>query len=190
MQAVGLVYKRSEPGEDPPEWNIREGTDASGITNHVYKLLHRIRRIPGTAIDGAIDTKKLSSWIQEVRGLARKYSRQAITDRCVGELLSKSTSDVDGIWPAIPIREVLEELGSKAIADAMRTGLYNQRGAHFRDVGGKQERELATKYREWAKKTRAPWPFTSRLLDDIAAWYDREAQWQDTNADLNRRMVR
>jgi hypothetical protein len=71
------------------------------------------------------------------------------------------------IWPRITIRDVLEELANKAIADSLLTGLYNQRGVHFRDVGGKQERELAAKYRRWSKRTAISLPFTSRVLENI-----------------------
>jgi addiction module HigA family antidote len=188
MQAVGLTYKRSEPGDDPPEWSVPSGSDHSAVSTQTYRLLLRIRRIPGTQDDGQIDAKQLRQWIGEVRSLAKTYGRERVADHCIGELLSKSTADEDGIWPRIAIRDVLEELGNEKIADAMAVGLYNQRGAHYRDVGGKQERELAAKYRGWSKRTVTSWPFTSRLLENIALGYDREAHWHDTDANVSRRL--
>jgi hypothetical protein len=188
MQAVGLTYKRSGPGDDPPEWRVPSGSDHSSISTQTYRLLRRIRRIPGSDNDGRIDAKKLSQWIREVRAIAKAHGRELVADHCIGELLSKSSTDEDGVWPRIAIRDVLEDLGNKAIADAMGIGLYNQRGAHTRDIGGKQERDLAAKYRGWSKRTAISWPFTSRLLENIALGYDRDAQWHDTDADVRRRL--
>jgi hypothetical protein len=74
------------------------------------------------------------------------------------------------------------------LPDAMAVGLYNQRGAHFREPGGKQERELAAMYRAWSKLTAVDWPFTSRLLERIAQSYERDAEWHDTDANLRRRL--
>jgi hypothetical protein len=137
---------------------------------------------------GTSTQKKLAQWISEVRAIAKAHGRERIADSCIGGLLSKSAPDEDGIWPRIAIRDVLEELGTKAIADGMGVGLYNQRGAHFRAVGGGQERELAAKYRGWSKLTAISWPFTSRLLENLALGYDREAQMHDADADVRRRL--
>ena len=106
----------------------------------------------------------------------------------IGELLSKSGRDETAIWPVVAVRDALEEFGNQAIAEGMAVGLYNQRGAHLRDVGGKQERELAEMYRGWSKQTAVEWPFTSRLLERIAQNYDRDAKWHDTNANLRKRL--
>ena len=90
--------------------------------------------------------------------------------------------------PAVAVREALEEFGNPRIAEGMAVGLYNQRGAHWRDVGGKQERELAAMYRGWSKQTAVEWPFTSRLLERIAQRYDSDAEWHDYDANLRKRL--
>jgi hypothetical protein len=86
---------------------------------------------------------KLKAWISDVRALCKTYARETVGDSVIGELLSKSGPGKDGIWPAEGLRDALEDVGTQKIADGMAIGLYNQRGAHWRDVGGKQERELA-----------------------------------------------
>jgi hypothetical protein len=59
----------------------------------------------------------------------------------------------------------------------------------WRDIGGKQERELSAMYRAWAKQTAVEWPFTSRLLERISQTYDRDAAvWHDTNWNLRKRL--
>lgn len=189
VQAVGLVYKR-RGGEvpDPPEWNIDDDKARENVATQAYRILHKSKRIPGTDESGKIDNAKLKAWIVEVRRLLAGYGRQDVGDSAIGELLSKSKQDTDGIWPVIAIREVLEEIGNQRVASAMAVGLYNQRGAHWRDVDGRQERELAAKYRDWSKRTAVEWPFTSQLLEQIARSYDRDAQWHDTDANLRKRL--
>ena len=109
-------------------------------------------------------------------------------DSVIGELLSKSGPGKDGIWPAEGLRDALEDVRTQKIADGMAIGLYNQRGAHWRDVGGKQERELAAKYISWSRQVAVEHPFTSRLLERISQSYGRDAEWQDTDANLRKRL--
>lgn len=189
VQAVGLTYKRKGGDvEDPPEWNIADEKARGNVATQAYRLLHNIRRIPGTQPDGTVDRVALKAWVTEVRSLCKGYGRTDVCDSAIGELLSKSVAGDDGIWPIPEIRDVLEEIGTQRIADAMAIGLYNQRGAHWRDVGGRQERELATKYRGWSVQTAVEWPFTARLLERIAKSYDHDAEWHDTDATLRKRL--
>ncbi len=188
VQAVGLAYKRSDDGEDPPEWGIPDKEARSNIATQAYRLLHNAKRIPGTNDDGTIDVSKLKAWIDEVRALCKTHAREDVGDSVLGELLSKAPSGSDGIWPCEPVREVLEEVGTKIMADGMAVGLYNQRGAHWRGEGGAEERELAAKYRGWSKQVAFESPFTSRLLERIARSYDHDAEWHDTDANLRKRL--
>jgi hypothetical protein len=187
-QAVGLVFKRKDAGEDPPEWHIDSAEARSSVATQAYSLLHQAKRVPGIGDDDKIEVAKLKEWIRDARALCRSYGREEVGDSCIGELLSKSGRDEDGIWPAMAVRDALEELGNETIANAMAVGLYNRRGPHYRDVGGRQERELAAMYRDWAKQTAVEWPFTSRLLERIAQGYDRDATWHDNDANLQKRL--
>jgi hypothetical protein len=188
VQAVGLTYKRKDGGEDPSEWNIPNEEARGNVATQTYRLLHKIKRIPGAGENGKIDVEKLRSWTKDVRALCKTYGREDAGDISIGELLSKSRRDEDGVWPAVAVRDVLEEIGNEKIAESMAIGLYNQRGVHWRDIGGKQERDLATMYRGWSKQTAIEWPFTSRLLERISQTYDREAELHDTDANLRKRL--
>ena len=59
-------------------------------------------------------------------------------------------------------------------------------GVTWRDPyeGGKQERVLADRYREWAQQTASDWPHTSRLLRGLAEHYERQAQHEDARAEI------
>jgi hypothetical protein len=187
-QAVGLVYKRRDAGEDPPEWHIEGENARSSVATQAYTLLHQAKLIPGTGDDGKVDVRKLKEWIKDARALCRSYGREQVGDNCIGELLSKSGRDEDGIWPAIPVRNALEEIGNKTIARRHGGRALQPTRSPLREPGGKQERELAAMYRAWSKLTAVDWPFTSRLLERIAQSYERDAEWHDTDANLRRRL--
>ena len=74
------------------------------------------------------------------------------------------------------------------MAEGMAIGLYNQRGAQWRGEGPSQERDLATKFRNWSQQVAFDAPFTSRLLEQIARTYDHDAEWHDTDASLRKRL--
>ena len=91
---------------------------------------------------GQVDAKKLVSGYGKF-GLSLKltdasWSQIIASASCCRRARSMKTASGHASRSAT----CLEELGNKAIADAMGTGLYNQRGVHFRQVGGKQERRL------------------------------------------------
>lgn len=188
MEAIALVYRRKDGGEDPPEWRRNDDDARASIANQAYSLIHRAKRIPGTEEDGTINVEKLKNWIVEVRALCKTYGRVYAGDHSIGELLSKSKPGVDGIWPNEAVRQVLEETGTKDIADGMALGLCNSRGAHWRGPGGDQERELAAKYRKWSQAIAFEHPFTSGVLEQIAQRYDHEAKWQDTDENIRKRV--
>jgi len=59
---------------------------------------------------------------------------------------------------------------------------------HWRGEGGAQERELAAKYRDWAAQRAFDYPYVGRVLEGIAADYDREGEWQDSEAKIRKRL--
>lgn len=190
MQAIALAYKRSDDREDPAELRRPSSEEgARSVATQAYRLIHKVSRIPGADDNGVIDEAKLKQWITDVRAQCETYARVEIGDQAIGEVLAKSKPGLDGIWPPEPIRKVLEIVGTKNIATGMSIGLYNLRGAHFRGPGGEQERELAAKYRSWSKDIAFESPFVSRMLENIARSYDRDAEWHDTDADISKRLT-
>lgn len=187
VQAIALAYKRSDEGEDPPEWRVDNPEQRTAMARSAYSLLDQIKTIPG-ATDGRINVDVLSDWITEVRRLCRECARADIGDQRIGQLLSKSPAGENEIWPCEPVCEVMEDVASPEIARGFNTGVYNSRGVHTRVEGGSQERELAAKYRAWAEQFRFEYPYVGSVLESIAQNYDREAGWHDTEADISKRL--
>lgn len=188
VQAVGFAYKRSDEGEDPKEWRIENPEQRAAIALSAYNLLKQIRKIPGTNENGRIDATALAAWLAEVRRLCREYGRAVIGDHCLGQLLAKAPEDENGIWPCKAVCEAMEEIASQEIGRGFYIGARNSRGVHWRGEGGEQERELAAKYRAWAERLHFDYPYVGGVLEDIAASYEHEAGWQDSEAQISKRL--
>ena len=189
VQLLAFLYGRSDGGEDPPEWQIQNLEQRSRTAATVLHLLDQINLLPGTRADGRLDTDALVNWVMEVRRLTAEHGRAEVGDERIGRLLSKAAAEDDGTWPCRPVCEVLQIVSTPEIRTGFGVGVYNQRGAHFREEGGGQERELAAHYRERAEQHAVDYPFVKTVLENIAQIYDHDAQWHDEDANVRKRLV-
>jgi hypothetical protein len=181
-QAVGFAFKRSDTGEDPQEWQVDDAEQRAAAARRAYRLLDQLRRVPGADADGKINAEELLAWITEVRRLCAQHARANIGDQKIGQLLSKAPNDADGLWPCRPVCEAMEWIASPQIAIGFEIGTRNSRGAHWRGEGGAEEREFAAKFGNWARQLKFEFPYVASVLESIAASYDREAEWHDSDA--------
>jgi len=188
VQAVALVYKRSDDRKDPPEWIIENREQRAGVATAAHSLLNQIKKIPGTNEEGKIESDTLSKWLSEARRLCHEHARADIGDHCIGQLLAKAPADKNGMWPCEEVCEAMESIASAKITRGFQIGVYNSRGIHTRLQGGTQERELATKYRSWAEHLHYEYPYVGTVLEGIAVSYDREAGWHDTEEKVTKRL--
>ena len=190
VQALALIYKRNDNGHDPPEWRVDDPDRRTSVGDAAYRLLDEIKRMPGADDDGRVDARTLSLWVREARRLCREHGRAEIGDEKIGQLLSRSPSEEDGGWPCLPVCEVLENIASEDIATGFEIGVYNARGVHTRspDEGGKQERELSARYRGWAKRLEFDYPYVANILESTAKGYDRDAEREDSEVRITKRL--
>jgi hypothetical protein len=188
VQLLALAYKRSDAGEDPPEWRIENPDQKAAVARAASRLLDQIRKIPGTDEDGRIHAAALGAWLADVRRLCKEHARADIGDECLGQLLSAAPADENGIWPCEAVCQVMEEIASSEIAEGFHVGVLNSRGVHARGEGGEQERKLAAKYRAFAERVNFDYPYIGSVLEGIASAYEREAGWQDSEARITKRL--
>ena len=189
VQYLAFLFKRDDDGQDPQSWQIKNSDQRTSVATNAYRLLSRLRRIPGTDTVGKIATEKLQRWVTEVRRLCAEHGRSEVGDRQIGQLLIHTPSDEDGVWPCRSVCEVMESAQSENIANGFHLGVYNARGVHTRGEGGDQERELSAKYRELARQLDFEYPYVSSVLEGIARGYDAEARQEDSAAEMRRRLV-
>lgn len=183
IEVLSALYRPTEESgvvEAPPDDPER----AHAVASQAFSLLRLWDQVPGSMPDGHIDGARLEAWIREARILAAKVGRADIADQKIGEALSASPVDADGIWPAVPVREAIEITRSKDLESGFAIGLYNRRGMTSRSLGegGEQERALVSRYRAYSKATALEWPRTSAVLDRIARSYEEDARRHDEDA--------
>ncbi len=180
VELVSLVYKAKNEPPKPAE------QQDPGRATHAWWILNHWRDLPGRREDGTIDAEHLNQWVRDARLAFVDNDRVEIGDDQIGHVLAASPTGTDEIWPAEPVRDIIETLGSQNIAAGMHTGVFNDRGVTTRGVydGGQQERVLAGRYREWAQQTADRWPRTSRLLRGLSESYERDAQRADARAEV------
>jgi transcriptional regulator with XRE-family HTH domain len=184
VQLICAVFKPSEDSGvvDPPAENAEH---ARQISNQAYSLLRQWNVIPGTGADGQIDGGKLESWVKEARRLAKAEGREVIAEQKIGEVLSASAVGDDGVWPALPIRELIEAIRSSDVESGLVIGRRNRRGVTTRRPGdgGSLERAEASQYRAWSKAAAYDWIRTSAVLENISKSYEHDARWHDDDAE-------
>jgi hypothetical protein len=154
-----------------------------------YKLLEAIERIPGHDDLGELQADRLAKWIVAVRQACAELSRADIADLCTGKVLANSPVGKDDVWPCEAVRQVMEDIQSESMLQGAHTAVYNSRGVHWRGEGGNQERELAEKYRKWGQALQFSHPYVSaKLLMVLARTYEQEADREDTEAGIRRRL--
>ncbi len=180
---ITMLFKRSDGTSE------FEATDDEAKERNAwfaYQILKNVKSIPGMQISKTVDFEELSNWVSDARRICNERDRGDIGDHQIGQILSNAPTGEDGIWPWEPVRDLLDELRSSELGRGFVTGRLNQRGVTTRRAGegGDQERELVDGYRSDAMQVLVKWPFTAKLLNDIADRYDRDALWHDDVADL------
>ncbi len=188
VQVLALAFKRSDDRQDPPEWRIQNDEQRQALALAADTLLDRIRRIPGTDDNGTINAADIKTWVTETRALCLELGRAAIGDQKIGQVLSAAPVGADGVWPCEPVRDVLEDVASREIAIGMGVAVYNARGMHGIWEEAADERDLAAKYRAWARKLAFGHPYVATLVEEIAARYDHEAEREISDAAVRRRL--
>ena len=189
--AIFLLYERNDSGEDPPGLRSKGAEGRVVAARKAYTLLNRLRSIPGLAEDGTINAPILYAWCVEVRRLCAEQGRSEVGDVHIGELLAHAPSDRDGRRPCGPVCEVLQRIASPDVASGFCTATLNARGAHWRGMedGGDQEREVAASYRAQSRQFAFEYPYVSAIFERIAAEYEREGTWYDSEAGVRKRII-
>lgn len=180
---VDLV-RRTFRGADEPR---RQNKSADPLTEHAWWVLHGWKGFPGQLEDGSLDEAAMQEWVRQARLQLSDLDRADIGDELIGQTFAHAPVDVDGIWPPVPVRDLIESIGSRNLENGAVTGRLNSRGLTTRGVydGGSQERTLAEQYKQWSLGVQVQWPRTARILRALAGSYERDAAREDERAQLD-----
>jgi hypothetical protein len=142
--------------------------------------------VPGCREDNSVDEDALFEWLQKARSMAEQHHCLEECDHRIGNVFAHAPFEQDGSWPCIPVRDAIEELASDDVADGLEVGIYNKRGAYMKspEEGGKQERDFAKRYQDWAEACKIEWPRTAASLWRVADGYAAEARREDAVREL------
>jgi hypothetical protein len=166
----------------------QEPTEQQRARAHAgYQLLSSFHRVPGRR-EGEIEPGPLQTWTREVRRLAAEVDRSRIADQYIGHVLAHAPDDpTDKAWPHRAVRDLIEQLESSDVEKGITVERFNMRGVTTKAAyeGGKQERDIAEKYRRWAKVSVAH-VRTSAMLGAIAKSWDKYADAEDERAEQDK----
>lgn len=153
MELATLAFKPRDVDDDRPEVH-------PSVSSNAWQVMHSGRGVPGLAEDDTVDSAIFNAWVTEVRARARDGHRQRAVDSTIGTWLSCCPGDPDGLWPCLPVRELLEDPTAESIRNGFECGVRNNRGVHRRGMldGGEQERTLAAHYRGLAQSLVGSFP--------------------------------
>ena len=159
-----------------PEDNRQALTEQDKARAHqAYVLLTQWKMIPGMNNDGLINEQELMDWVRIAREKCEDSGHLEVCDERIGEVLAMDPEDSDE-WPDIPIRDMIDEIDSDALARGFRVGIYNKNGSVPFEGRGIRENELAGKYHRFANQCEMEWPKTAASLQRVAKDYEEEAK--------------
>jgi hypothetical protein len=183
LQVVSAVY-RPDPESGTKEDSPTDLEHTRAVASQAYELLQSWKLVPGEK-NRTIDVAFLEQWVKEARILCKNADRLSVGDQHIGSVLAHAPADAAGVWPDVPIRDLIEITRSKDLETGIIMGRHNSRPVTSRGMtdGGAQERDLAQIYREWSRATELQWPRTSALLERIAKSYEHEGRKHDEDAE-------
>lgn len=129
---------------------------------------------------------QLRDWVLKARVACQENGRRKIGDKKIGTVLAYSPKALDGIWPDVAVREIIEEVSSRDLELGIEIGVYNKRGVWSKSLGegGIQERQLSETYRNYAAVIVDIHPRTASMLRRIANSYESDAHGEDVRSEL------
>ena len=105
-------------------------------------------------------------------------------EQIIGQILAYAPVGEDGIWPAAPMREILDRPALREMRIGFARGTLNKRGVVSKapDEGGEQERKLTAQFRRYAEGLITTHPYLAESLESIAKSYETEARREDDEA--------
>jgi hypothetical protein len=119
MSHIYYADGEAHPDQVPPE--------RSAIAMVGYTVIREWHTAPGVQPDGTVDAEALRAWVTEARRLLAESGRTIVGDLVIGEVLAHVPPDTDGVWPAEPVRDLVEDLKSPKFEEGLHTGMFNSR---------------------------------------------------------------
>jgi hypothetical protein len=157
---------------------VKKPTDRQkNMAQNAYRLLSGWRIPPGSRKDGTFNGDALVTWLKDVKTICAESGHLEVALSMVGSVLIHTPPDPDGLWLHHSAAKILNARDANEMRSGFRTALFNSRGAHWVDPEGKEERELASKYRTQAEDIETHgYHRLAGTLRELADEYERDAE--------------
>lgn len=173
-QIIQWIYrskKVSQPSKEPTE-------ESKEIAKKAWRLLHKWETPPGFNDDRTFNEELFLRWLLRVKEICIQSGHLEVAQIHIGQVLTHAPGDSSGLWINRTIASVLNDRESDDIRKGYRTGMYNSRGMHYVDPTGRQEKELASRYRDKAEEVEnVGFQRFAATLRSLADSYNRDAKY-------------
>jgi tetratricopeptide (TPR) repeat protein len=171
-QVIRTVYR---PEGQPPPSDEPTETERQIATNG-YRLLHGWSVPPGAQRDGTFSEAVLTDWLKRVTTACEASGHLKVALQTVGQVLRHAPADPDGLWIHHGAARALNARQAEEMRVGFRLGVFNARGVYY-DTKGREERELASRYRDRADQVEARgYHRFASTLRELADSYERDAE--------------
>ena len=169
-EVIGLIRNRERNDIEAPD------EQRKNIATNADDLLSKWTLCPGVQDDGAFNIDAFNEWINESRRITEETGHAEVAQIRIGNMLTHSPSDPDGLWIHKSVAKVLNFRDTEKIRSGFSTGLFNQRGFH-KYTHGVEERKIAKGYQEKAEALDLS-GFTrlATTVRELGVQYEREAE--------------
>lgn len=169
--------KKETTGKEPTQKEKESAENA-------YRLLFDWHRPPGVLKGGGFDEAAFAQWLAAVKDSTEKSGHLDVAMSQVGQVLAYSPPDPDGLWIHKAVAAALNQKDADYIRSGFKCELFNMRGTHG-FTGGKQEKEIASQYRERADAVEAAGFHRLAIsLREVALSYEHDAERDEKRGPL------
>ena len=144
------------------------------IMRNAYELYHKALFCP-CEDNGNIDLEKLKEWVKKFRDQLIKQRQLNLVGHSLGRLFSYSPVGKDGYYPHESVRAIIEEFSDDDLRHSYTIEECNKRGVYSPNAG-REEKEMALKYKENADGIRILYPKSAQIYDDLYRSYQQESE--------------
>ena len=127
--------------------------------------------------DCTFSPEAFTAWLDRVKAICGESGHLEIALEQIGEVLIHCPPDPDGLWIHRSVAKALNDRDVEAMREGFSIGISNSRGFYVVDGTGKEERELATTYRQKADEIENEgYHRLATTIRRLAEHYDREAE--------------
>jgi hypothetical protein len=159
-----------------PENKIIITEEQKRSAGNVWQILYNWRTPPGQSIEGNFEGDYFEDWITKIWEKTSESGHLEVALSHIGQVLIYAPADSGGLWINMKVARTLNRKDAEKLRKGFRSGIVNSRGVHWVDPSGKQERDLADKWRKNAEDVETVgYHRLASELRQLADSYDKEA---------------